>query len=87
MNFLRLISQGNLGILHFLAKYFVKNNLYINSKTEKENESYMTTHKCYKIEKDDIKILYINGENHKCICPFMRLFFLFYRDEIKSKKK
>ena len=86
LNFLRLISQGNLGILHFLAKYFVKNNLYINSKTEKENESYMTTHKCYKIEKDDIKILYINGENHKCICPFMRLFLTNYRDEIKSKK-
>ena len=85
LNFLRLISKDNLGILHLIANYFVKNNLYINSKTEKEDEEFMTKHKCYKIEKDDIKILYVNGEKHKCICPFMRLFLSNYRDEIKSK--
>ena len=85
LNFLRLISKGNLGILQFLANYFIKNNLYINSKTEKENENFMTKHKCYTIEKDDIKILYTNGESHKCVCPFMRLFLANYRDDIKAK--
>ena len=86
LNFLRIISKKNIGMLHFLANYFIKNNLYINSKTEKENEEFLTTHKCYKIEKDNIKILYENGENHKCECPFIRLFMTNYREEIKSKE-
>ena len=85
LNFLRLISKDNLGLLHLISNYFVKNNLYINSTTEKEDEEFLTKHKCYKIENDDIKILFTNGESHKCICPFMRLFLLNYRDEIKSK--
>ena len=86
LNFLRLISQKNMGMLHLISNYFIKNNLYINSKSEKENEEFMVTHKCYIIEKDNIKILYENGENHKCKCPFIRLFMTNYREEIKSKE-
>ena len=86
LDFLRLISQKNIGMLHFIANYFLKNNLYINSLNEKDNEEFMTKHKCYKIEKDDIKILYTNNEIHKCVCPFMRLFLSNYREEIKSKE-
>ena len=86
LNFLRLISRKNMGMLHFLSNYFIKNNL-INSKSEEEEDKeFMTTHKCYIIEKNDIKILYENGERHKCICPFIRLFMTNYREEIKSKE-
>ena len=73
-------------MLHFISNYFIKNNLYINSKTKKEDEEFLTTHKCYIIEKDNIKILYENGESHKCRCPFIRLFMTNYREEIKSKE-
>lgn len=85
LNFLRLISQSNIGILHFLANYFLKNNLYINSSSEKENEEFYTTHRCYIVEKEEIKIFNNINEKHKCECPFMRLFMTNYREEIKSK--
>ena len=84
LNFLRLISQKNTGMLHLLANYFLKNNLYLNSK--EENEEYMTKHKCYRLDNNDITILYEKGEIHKCVCPFIRLFISNYREEIKSKE-
>ena len=86
LNFLRPISQKNMGMLHFLANYFIKNNLYINSKSDEDDKEFMTKHKCYIIEKNDIKILNENGEQHKCQCPFIRLFMINYREEIKSKE-
>ena len=85
LNFLRLISNSNIGLLHFLANYFLKNNLYINSNNEKEDEEFYTKHKCYTVEKDEIKIINNLNTKHKCECPFMRLFMTNYREEIKSK--
>jgi len=93
--FLYKITENNLGMLHLIASYFLKNNL-----TNKDNdEQSKTTHSCIKIEKDNIEILYKedkDNENiflgfnftgqkkHKCECPFLRLLFSNWRDNIKS---
>ena len=78
LDFLRLISQKNIGMLHLLARYFLKNN-YLKNK-----EEFTTHHQCIKLLKDDIQILYLNKEKHICECPFIRLFMSNYREEIKS---
>ena len=74
LNFIRLISKKNTGLFLLLTNYFLKNNLYINSIEKRESDEFMTTHKCYKIEKDEIKTLNTKDKFHKCECPFMRLF-------------
>ena len=100
INFLFKITENNLGMLHLISKYFLKNNL-----PEKIDEQCETTHSCIKIEKDNIEILYKDkNENedilntssffsfkrqkkHKCECPFLRLLFSNWRDNIKAYNK
>ena len=83
--FLRLITQNNYGMVHLIASYFLKNNFgSLNIEDE-----YMTNHKCIKLNKNDINILFDNDkkENHICRCPFLRLFSTNYRDDIKLNSK
>ena len=90
LNFLFKITENNLGMLHLIASYLLKNNL--------SNEKNETTHSCIKIEKDKIEILYKDnndienfflpfnfkgGKKHKCKCPFLRLLFSNWRDNVK----
>ena len=81
LNFLRLISQKNLGMLYLIANFFLKNNF----ENEKINEEYKTTHNCIKLADNNIEFLNTN-EPHICICPFIRLFLSNFRDNIKSDK-
>ena len=98
LTFLFKITENNLGMMHLIASYFLKNNL----PNENIDDLSKTTHSCIKIEKDDIKILYKNkneneeffsiysftGQNkHKCECPFLRLLFTNWRDNIKPYNK
>ena len=83
--FLRLITKKNLGMLHLIANYFLKN--HFNS--DKLEEDYMTTHSCIELSHNEIKISFDSDkkENHICKCPFARLFLSNYRKDIKLKKK
>ena len=83
INFLRLISQKNLTMLHLLANYLLKNHLE-NQKIE--DDYYITNHRCINITEDDINIINIDGQNHICKCPFLRLLISNWREEIKSKE-
>ena len=98
INFLYKITEKNLGMLHLIASYFLKNNL----PHENIDEQSLTTHSCIKLGNDDIQILYKNknenesifstfsfsGQNkHKCECPFLRLLFSNWRDNVESYDK
>ena len=81
VDFLRLISQKNLGMLHLLAIYFMKNHL----EGQKLEDDYLTNHKCIQVSQNDINIFNADGQNHICGCPFLRLLMSNWREEIKSK--
>ena len=81
IHFLRLISQKNLGILHLIALYFIRNHLV----GQNLDENYKTNHKCITINENDINILHEDGQNHICKCPFLRLLISNWREPIKSK--
>ena len=72
--FLRLISKSNLGILHLIAKYFIKNNL-------ENQKDIVTNHSCIKISENDLNIIPSNNQNHICQCPFLRLLISNWRRE------
>ena len=95
LNFLYLLAKDNMGMLHLIANYLLKNNL---QKDNNKNERGYTTHSCIQIMDDDIKITYRNkveneniyslipfkgAVNHKCECPFIRLIISNFRDNIK----
>ena len=67
ITFLRLISQNNLGILHLIAIYFLKNHL--NQETI-ILEKCITNHRCIIINEKEIDINKTNSEKHICKCPF-----------------
>ena len=79
--FLRLITKKNVGMLHLIADYLLKNNF----DTIKLEEKYMTDHRCIEISQNDIKIYYDNmkKEKHICKCPFLRHIIANYRDDFK----
>ena len=79
--FLRLITKKNLGMVHLISNYFLKNNL----ESLKLGDEYKTDHRCIEINQQDIKIYYdtVKKENHFCKCPFLRLFMANYRDNVK----
>jgi len=81
--FLRLITKNNLGMLHLISNYFLKNNL----ETVKSEDEFKTVHRCIDIGKKDMKISFdtIVKQAHECRCPFFRHFFVNYRDNIKLK--
>ena len=81
IHFLRLISQKNLGILHLISLYFLRNHLV----GQKLDDNYITNHKCITINENDINIFYEDGQNHICKCPFLRLLISNWREPIKSK--
>ena len=83
--FLRLITKNNFGMVHLIASYFLKNNF---GSLNIENE-FMTNHQCIELNQNDIKILSESDkkENHICKCPFLRLFFSNYRDNVKLDSK
>ena len=80
LNFLRLISKNNLGMLHLIANYFLKN--HFEKDDEKLNEDNMTGHRCIQISQNDIK-LFSDKEDHICKCPFFRLIMTNYRKNIE----
>ena len=65
LDFLRLISEKNVGMLHLIATYFLKNHL----NNQQLDDEYLTTHRCLTITKDEIKIFDKNEEKHICVCP------------------
>ena len=94
ITFLFKITENNLGMMHLIFSYFLKNNL--------PDEKVETTHSCIKIQNDNIEILYkdknylenlfssfnFSGQiKHKCECPFLRLLFSNWRDNIKPFNK
>ena len=83
LDFLRLISSKNLGMLHLIANYFLKSSL----ENKNLEPAYMTTHRCVKFNKNEIQLFYIDNKSHTCICPFSRLFITNYRDNIKDSEK
>ena len=80
LHFLRLITQKNLGMLHLMASYFLKNH-FKNVKLNEED--YLTTHRCIKICKNNIELLFNDNCRHVCVCPFFKLFLTNYRDDIE----
>ena len=92
LNFIYRITYKNIGMLHLVASYMTK-NFFQESDLE---DKYMTTHTCIKLENNDIQIKYkksaqekinrINGERHKCECPFIRLLISNWRDSIQPFK-
>ena len=82
LHFIRLISEKNLGMLHLIANYFLKNHLG----NQPLDDNYLTTHRCVNISENDIKHFSENKEKHACKCPFFRLFLSNYRDDIKSRE-
>ena len=78
---MRLITKKNLGMVHLISNYFLKNNL----ESLKLGDEYKTDHRCIEINQQDIKIYYdtVKKENHFCKCPFLRLFMANYRDNVK----
>ena len=83
LDFLRLISHKNLGMLHLLANFLLKNHL--ENKTIEDE--FMTTHRCLKITDNEIQLFYADKQKHICICPFLRLFLTNYRDNINCKNE
>ena len=81
IHFLRVISQKNLGILHLLSLYFLRNHL----EGKKLEEHYITKHKCITINANEINIFYQVEQDHTCKCPFLRLLISNWREPIKSK--
>ena len=83
--FLRSITKNNLGMVHLISSYFLKNNL----ESTKLEEEYKTDHHCIEIKKDDIKIYFNTSEKniHECKCPFLRLFLVNYRNNIELLNK
>ena len=80
LHFLRLLSENNIGMLHLIANHLLESQLEKNN-IQKE---YFTTHRCIKITKNDIQLLYTNKEEHNCVCPFFRLLLTNYRNNIDS---
>ena len=83
ITFLRLITEKNMGMLHLIAKYLLKNHL----ENKKLDDEYMTIHRCVKISQNDIKLLYKDRQRHICVCPFIRLFITNYRNNIEHENK
>jgi len=89
LNFIYRITCKSIGMVHMIASYMVKNFFQEDNLDNK----YMTTHTCINIENNDIQIKYnrsaqekvkrINGEKHKCECPFIRLLISNWRDNIQ----
>ena len=97
LDFLYKITEKNLGIFHLIANYLLKNH-FMN---EQSDTKYKISHACVKMEINNIKILFKNkNENkdifscfnfdeknqHKCECPFIRLLFSNWRDNIICNK-
>ena len=81
--FLRLITKDNIGMLHLISEYLLKNNL----ESINLEDQFMVEHRCIEISQNNIKIYYNNNkkEKHFCKCPFLRHFLENYRDEVKLK--
>ena len=82
LDFLRLITENNLGMLYLISNYFMQNH-FKNSPIE---EDYKTSHRCVKISLKGIEIIQPEDKNHKCECPFFTLFLLNWRDTIAGNQ-
>ena len=92
LNFLYRITCKNIGMVHLIASYLMKNFCQEDNLDDK----YLTKHTCINLENNDIQIKYknsaqekvnrINGERHKCECPFIRLLISNWRDNIQPFK-
>ena len=83
IHFLRLISENNIAMLHLISDYLLKNH-FENQKIE---DIYKTNHRCLQITDNDIKLMFQDGKEHICVCPFLRLFISNYRDDIECIDK
>ena len=97
INFLFKITENNLGMLYLISSYFLKNNLpekiddqcettHSCIKIQKDNIEIL-----YKDKNDNEDILNISSifsflgqKKHKCECPFLRLLFSNWRDNISD---
>ena len=80
LDFLRLITEKNLGMLYLVSTYFLNNHL---SEQILEDE-YYSIHRCIKVYENNIEIIYKEKQSHICQCPFLRLLMSNWRNNIKS---
>ena len=78
LDFLKVITENNLGMLYLISNYFMKNHF---NKALIE-EDYKTSHRCVKFGIKDLEIINSEEKNHKCECPFFTLLLLNWRDSI-----
>ena len=89
IKFLRLITKKNLGMLHLMANYFLKNNLDTKKMENEVEDDFKVNHRCIELNQNEIKIFYENNtknEKHICKCPFLRHFMSNFRHIVGSNK-
>jgi len=76
LNFIRLITENNLGMLYIIANFFLENHL----ENIAIDEDYKTSHRCIKFGIKDIHVLNNEKGSHICHCPFFALFLCNWRN-------
>ena len=88
-----IINNKNLNeifkiFLEFLSDIFKSNSALIQLFFQEfiKNYPYETNHNCIIInEKNDVKILYSNGQKHLCQCSFLKILLSFWSDKIAKE--
>ena len=76
LNFIRLITENNLGMLYIISNFFLESHLE-NITIE---EDYKTSHRCIKFDIKEIQIFNNEKGSHICHCPFFALFLCNWRN-------
>ena len=76
LNFIRLVTENNLGMLYIIANYFLESHLE-NITIE---EDYKTSHRCIKFDIKEIQVFNNEKGSHICHCPFFALFLCNWRN-------
>ena len=78
LDFLRIITADNLGMLYLISNYFMKN--YFNNPSIEDE--YKTNHRCVKFGINELEIINSEDKLHVCQCPFFTLLLINWRDTI-----
>ena len=76
LNFIRLITENNLGMLYIISNYFLES--YLENITIEED--YKTSHRCIKFDIKEIQVFNNEKGSHICHCPFFTLFLCNWRN-------
>ena len=80
LDFLRIITADNLGMLYLISNYFMKNYFNNNSSIK---DDYKTNHRCVKFGINEIEIINSENQLHVCQCPFFTLLIINWRNTIE----